>query len=342
MSDTRLSVIIPGYNTSSVWWKRCLISVLCCCQQEDEIICVDDGSRRAANLTSFAREDCRVRILFRKNGGLSIARNTGMAVAKGAFLTFVDSDDEIIENIFQYCLDKLFARQGDVAVYGVRTVWVEEGLRKEDCPAQELSDRLSPSEVKGLQNSDLLNYACNKVYRTSFLRSHCLKFLPKGMPCEDIIFNLSVIMAGSRWVNVPRVGYVYYRTGDTLLSCYIPFNAEGRLLGAQAWADYAKTSCESQELFARQGVISQVELLWAEWENMNRNHSPYGPVAKLIWLMKRRTVLSERLSGQSACLPRISLVLFCILEVAKRYVKRYLYLRPIRRWHRRRVSPYTV
>ena len=334
-----LSVIIPGFNTPRVWWGRCLHSVLDCCQTEDEIICVDDGSSLSADLDSFVREDKRVRALFRKNGGLSVARNTGMRIAQGKFLAFVDSDDELVEGILYRCIRKLEECEGDVAVYGVNTIWVNDGLQKIDVVDSEWNGILSPQDIKRLEALRLLNYVCNKVYRRSFLASHSLRFEPKGMPCEDIIFNLRVIMAGGQWCVVPWVGYYYYRTEGTLLSQYRPFNSEGLQLCAETWHRYVLTSQEAMCLFGQRVMLSEASILWAQWDNINRLNSPFNVQAKKKWLESNRKKMLRKAPRLRRKLLERSVGLFLWYSRIYWFLRRYCYVRCIRRWNIRRMYP---
>lgn len=324
MSDARLSVIVPGYNTPRAWWERCLISVLRCCQQEDKVICVDDGSWRAANLDSFAREDERVKVLFRKNGGLSVARNTGMKIARGKFLAFVDSDDELIEGILYRCISRLEECGGDVAVYGVKTVWTNVGLQKIDVIDSRWDGILSPLDVRRLEKSCLLNYAWNKVYRRSFLASHSLRFEPKGMPCEDIIFNLEVIIAGSKWCLMPVVGYIYYRSGETLLSSYKKTIREGLEEEAKVWKLYCDSDPRTLTYFSHRCEVSNARLLSSEWDNIWRPHSPYSLLERWKWLKANPEI--------GGCITYIKMALFVVC-------RRYFYVRSIRRWHIKHLYP---
>ena len=88
----RISVIIPGYNTKKEWWQRCVASVQRAIGPDDEIIVVDDGSIVPVEANWF---DSAVTLIRQDNQGLGAARNAGMKAAKGRYITFVDSDDEV-------------------------------------------------------------------------------------------------------------------------------------------------------------------------------------------------------------------------------------------------------
>ena len=91
-----ISVIIPVYNTEA-YLERCLVSVLSNTYRDLEVICINDGSTDGSLeiLNAFARQDERVTVIDKKNGGLSAARNDGLRRATGEWIAFIDSDDWI-------------------------------------------------------------------------------------------------------------------------------------------------------------------------------------------------------------------------------------------------------
>ena len=96
-----ISVIIPVYNAEKTLVK-CIESVLMQDVTDFELILVDDGSKDSSGdiCNRYAAKDSRVRVIHKKNGGVSSARNRGLEVASGEWITFVDSDDSIGENFF--------------------------------------------------------------------------------------------------------------------------------------------------------------------------------------------------------------------------------------------------
>ena len=276
--SVRLSVIIPGYNTTEAWWKRCVDSVLKAIGPEDEIVLVDDGSReglRIAEFESLKGLDGRIRIITKANGGLSSARNAALEIVSGRYVAFVDSDDVVLPEVYSKSIAAMERFGSDVAIFGVRTEWVEEGLYKDDIPELQRYPILLPVDIKRLSNACLMNYACNKVYRMDFLRRHQLRFDPEGMPCEDIIFNLQCVMSGARWCTVDYLGYVYYRTGMTLLSKYKPSNFTGLHHGSETWKKYKDMTPGAREVLGRRGEVTEADIAAAEKRNRLKPGSPY-------------------------------------------------------------------
>ena len=103
-----LSVIVPIYRVEP-YLKVCVDSILSQDFADMEIILVDDGSPDGcpAICDEYAREDRRVRVIHKENGGLSDARNAGIDAAKGKFLGFVDSDDYVHPRFYELLLQQL-------------------------------------------------------------------------------------------------------------------------------------------------------------------------------------------------------------------------------------------
>lgn len=101
-----ISVIVPVYNAER-FLKRCVDSVLTQTFKDFELILVNDGSKDSsgAMCDSIASQDNRVHVIHQKNGGAGAARNAGLALAKGEYIVFVDSDD-VIDQSYLECLSK--------------------------------------------------------------------------------------------------------------------------------------------------------------------------------------------------------------------------------------------
>ena len=324
----RLSVIIPGYNTPEAWWRRCVDSVKRALGPDDEIILVDDGSSDGAKFLDAL--GCKV--IHKQNGGLASARNAGMAVAQGEYVTFVDSDDEVLPEAFSRCLKKLSEVSGDVCFYGVRTVWCGDGLQKLDEGDDRFYGKLTAQDVYDLSKRCLMNYACNNVYRAGFLCSHKIVFDLDGMPCEDIIYNLECVMAGARWCSVDYVGYVYYRTRGTLLSKYKRTGFVGIRHGAEAWQRFMATCDEYADTKVKQwvaakGSLTDEGLAMIEWKNIWMPDSPYSLAGRWKWLREHPSI------GGTMTYVKMAVYIFS---------RRHFYWRPVRRWNIRRLYPYAT
>lgn len=102
MENELISVIVPVYNVSR-YIDRCMTSLLKQTYENIEIILVDDGSPDDCGFKcdQYARTDSRVYVIHKKNAGLGMARNSGLDIAKGKYVAFIDSDDYVDEQMFE-------------------------------------------------------------------------------------------------------------------------------------------------------------------------------------------------------------------------------------------------
>ena len=187
-----LSVIVPIYNVEP-WLERCVRSILGQTYGNLEILLVDDGSTDGcpALCDRFGEEDPRVRVIHKKNGGLSDARNAGIDMASGTCLAFVDGDDWIDAGMYEAMMGALAKEGADLCACsykrirrdgvldpstGKRTVWEGQGM---------LEAFLLELDEYQIQNS-----AWNKVYKRELLGE--LRF-PKGKLYEDIVFTTKLL-----------------------------------------------------------------------------------------------------------------------------------------------------
>ncbi len=165
-----LSVIIPVYRVEATL-DRCVESVLRQHVEDMEVILVDDGSPdncpKMCDL--WAKRDQRVCVIHQKNGGLSKARNAGIDISKGKYITFVDSDDWINDNTYPPLLAKM--DNTDILEYSIT-----DRLSLQE----HIYDNVNEYWLK--EKAYTHTYACNKIYRRSLFDD--IRF-PKGCLFED-------------------------------------------------------------------------------------------------------------------------------------------------------------
>lgn len=118
-----ISVIVPVYKVEP-YLRKCLDSIVGQTYRNLEIILVDDGSPDKCGVIcdEYAARDERITVLHQKHGGVAAARNTGLAAASGEWLGWVDPDDDIEHDMYEYLLTHVLAHGADMAVCGMRTM----------------------------------------------------------------------------------------------------------------------------------------------------------------------------------------------------------------------------
>ncbi len=123
MDNIKVSVIIPVYNVEK-YLRQCLDSVINQTLKDIEIICVNDGStdNSLKILEEYASKDNRIKIINKENGGLSSARNAGLAASEGKYIHFLDSDDYIDSKCYEKLYNKIVKFDADFCQFGFNYV----------------------------------------------------------------------------------------------------------------------------------------------------------------------------------------------------------------------------
>ena len=102
-SNELISIVIPIYKVEQ-YLRRCIDSVICQTYKNIEIILIDDGSPDNCGklCDEIKKKDNRIKVIHKSNGGLSDARNCGINIATGKYITFIDSDDYVTEDYIEY------------------------------------------------------------------------------------------------------------------------------------------------------------------------------------------------------------------------------------------------
>lgn len=210
-----LSIIVPTYNVKS-YLEECVNSLLAQNYTDCEIIIVDDGSTdgSAQLCDKLQTVDSRIRVVHQKNGGLSAARNTGLRIAQGEYIGFIDSDDLILPSMFVDMIDALEKSHSDVAICNFEVfnkVNSYKSLRYKD----EVIDFSDENQVRFF--SAALDSSCNRVYRTNIIRKLGLEFEPKNKVAqEDYWFLVRLFANISRIVTVSSCYYKYRERGSSI------------------------------------------------------------------------------------------------------------------------------
>lgn len=215
-----VSVIVPIYKVED-YLDECVESIINQTYGNIEIILVDDGSpdKCPQKCEEWARRDVRIRVIHKKNGGLSSARNAGVINAKGEYISFIDSDDTVwadyVENLY-----KGFALASNVGVTSVGM------LRNLNGKLLEYKDNWILKEPRIIDGSDYSQKmiiqesrfpVCGKLFRADLCREISFK---EGRNNEDILYQyyFGKIMnrLGLVLVELPMNGYIYRITPNSI------------------------------------------------------------------------------------------------------------------------------
>lgn len=219
MEGLLISVIVPVYNVER-YLAACLDSVLSQSYRNLEIIVINDGS------TDFSREiaekysenDDRVRVYNFENEGLSEARNRGLRVATGEYITFVDSDDVLLPGALKKMVEALEQQQADI-VQGM-TVKQHSSLYIEDLKTPKLIEYSSQEAIEDvLYQKRLLPSACGKLYKKYLFDNFSFR---KRFYYEDLDLFYKVFEIAKKIVFIEYPVYFYRDTEGSITHTWTP------------------------------------------------------------------------------------------------------------------------
>lgn len=206
-----LSVVIPVYNVSGTL-MRCVDSVVAQDVPSLEVILVDDGSTDGSGALcdniqrQYSDDTCRIHVIHQANGGLSAARNAGIAVATGELITFLDSDDFLQQDTYPAVLPYFQRDEAvDVVEFPVDRFYNVVVERNELCFAERTYQR--PIDYLYGAEGVMHAYAWNKVYRRQLFPSPDV--YPVGRTFEDV-FALPLWLGRARKIQTTSQGCYFY------------------------------------------------------------------------------------------------------------------------------------
>lgn len=211
-----VSVIIPVYKVASTL-RDCVSSVAKQSYYNLEIILVDDGSPDECPqiCDSLAQADRRIKVIHKPNGGLSDARNVGLAAAKGSFISFVDSDDVVQPNFIETMTRAMIDENADIACCCVRKIYSDHEI-VQDFPRNKIYSRRK-AIYELINGRDLESFAWNKLYKREVLGDNPFPF---GRVFEDMLAMPAIFQRTGRVVHVKENLYNYYRRDNTILGTW--------------------------------------------------------------------------------------------------------------------------
>ena len=220
MKTVKVSVIVPVYN-SEKYLQNCLDTILNQSLKEIEVICVDDGSIDQSRqiLERNAKKDDRIRIVSKGHSNAGEARNEGMKIARGEFLSFLDADDYFDLKM----LEKAYIAANsdseiDIVIYGAneddiarkRIRRIDGCMRIYNCPKH---NPFQPEEMSDFLFNSFQNCVWNKLFRKDFIDKEKICF-QSVQRTNDMLFACRALTA-ARKLYVIDEELAYYRIGQT-------------------------------------------------------------------------------------------------------------------------------
>lgn len=207
-----LSIIVPVYNAER-FLSRCVESILNQSYKNFELILVDDGSKDGSYslCKEYASKDNRVIVLTKENGGASSARNMGLRRAVGEYIGFVDADDFILSDMYEYMINLIKKMQSDIVICDYTNNKNKLNSKKNENLII-IEDNQKIMEYFYRLNKEQSNYSVwNRVFSRKCLEQ--VSFL-EGYITEDVLFTFDSYRNASKVVISNQIKY-YYDIGNS-------------------------------------------------------------------------------------------------------------------------------
>lgn len=279
----KVSVIVPVYNVSP-FLEKCVESIMSQTWDYIEIILVDDGSTDNSGLIcdQMKQKDNRVKVLHKSNGGVSAARNSGMEMASGGFVCFVDGDDYVMPDYIEYMLEMLIKNKADIAL----TTQMFGNFDEKQVERDEIKIWNGEDAVEAILCYQVPIGCYCKLFRAKFIER--IRFIPEIFIGEGFNFNVAAFQKAEKVISGKRKTYYYRRNNPT--SAMTKFSIKkcecglwalevikqnltihsNRILGAWRYANW-RTHSDFYDMFVLASVEKEYPEMYKKCLDVTRN-----------------------------------------------------------------------
>lgn len=212
----KISVIVPVYNVEE-YLDKCIESLIGQTYKNLEIILVDDGSEDKSGeiCDSWKYKDSRIKVIHKKNGGLSDARNAGMDIATGDYIGFIDSDDYINKRMYEILLNNMNDYNSDISVCSIEKVYETNEIYNSVITNKNISIFTAEEALRDLIEEGILKQTVwNKLYKKSVIENIRFEF---GKIHEDEFWSYQVFGKSSKIVYTDEKMYYYLQRAGSIM-----------------------------------------------------------------------------------------------------------------------------
>lgn len=218
----KISVIVPIYNVEK-YLRKCIESIICQSYLNLEIILVNDGSPDNCRkiCESYSRLDNRIQVIHKRNGGLSDARNEGLKIASGEYISFIDSDDYIDKDFYKILMDLIINNNADVAECSYKKItdgdnsnYKKDVLREKNDKYITLHNLDIVSSLYKNEEFTVIWNVWNKLYKKELLKDI---FFPKGKLHEDVFTTYRILYKAKKIISTNKQLYFYMQRPSSIM-----------------------------------------------------------------------------------------------------------------------------
>ncbi len=294
-----VSVIVPVYNVEK-YITKCVDSILNQTYNNIEILLIDDGSldNSPKICDEFAKKDRRIKVFHTKNGGVSKARNIGLANAQGEYILFVDSDDWLELNMIEIMYRELISHGVDISICNYFINYKEKIIIHD-----ELNNRLVLDDKEKIINAlfdekKFGGYLWNKLISRKAISK--IRFDEKVKICEDMLFLYEIIIKNNIRILYNSVYKLYhYRKSEYSavnfnysekdLTKLIPLRVfmKNNILYSKILPDYFILTCQGIYIKNKEKKYIESKIMKLEakkyFNEIRRNHIGLNKIRMLLW-----------------------------------------------------------
>ena len=215
MEKSLISIIVPVYKVEK-YLNRCVQSIVDQTYQNLEIILVDDGSpdNCPAMCDRWAESDPRIKVIHKTNGGLSDARNAGMAAAAGELIGFLDSDDWISPDMYQLLYNDMCHNCSDISCCGIQMIWENSEAHQMLTREGDIVLGNEDAMLSLIQESWLKHPVVNRLYKKECVNG---VHFPYKKFHEDVFWGYQVIARANRVSVTGSPCYFYLQRAGSIM-----------------------------------------------------------------------------------------------------------------------------
>ena len=249
-----VSIIVPVFNVKA-FLSECLDSLINQSYPNIEIILVDDGSTDGSGkiCDDYGRIDSRVKIIHKENGGLSDARNAGIEIATGNYITFVDSDDLLLPNTIEYLINLILANNADISV--CQRIEIDENnnvIQKFPIDRDVLLTGNYNCMYSFLSKKDIGTVAWGKIYRRNIFED--VKY-PKGRFHEDVFTTYKTVAKSDKIAIGKECLYAYRIRKNSIMNQSFTMKHLDGIIGYEQMKRFLEVSYPNLARYAVDGII---------------------------------------------------------------------------------------
>lgn len=235
-----ITVIVPVYKVEK-YLVQCVNSIKNQTYQNLEIILVDDGSPDECPqmCDEIAKSDSRIKVIHKENGGLSDARNVATAVAKGEYITFIDSDDCVNQNYIEILYNLIEENNAEISVCNI--VRFVDKIPTVDVNIKDLKVLTNIKAMESMfYQIELEFFACCKMYKSEIVKNNPY---PKGRLYEDVFTTYKMLFEAKKVAIIQNKLYYYRDNPNSIMNQKFTTRMFDQLDGADGFVNFVKSNC---------------------------------------------------------------------------------------------------